>query len=338
MNSSSSFGSDSGVIERIRGAYRQLPEEEKAKIVKFAARRRFTHDLFENWRQQSGLETAEILRNIADERQSEPIRERLDAALLKDGNEQLLIDTITNYLTEGNQDLLASVTDWVARAKAAGSEGASLETPEALRAHLQGGLLEAIARGGLLHPAVPASVPEQNQSKVPVEAPSIEAEADHPVDGWSKQGGLPADKIAALEQLDELGELMDSIQSDIGRIRNVTGAIDLGALERKLRRANLLAWGLRQFAGSAGNWDSSEALREVIHSIPDVHAIWAAALAEFLEDVPVNHPLRRKRESAETIRDAAIGELRNFADLGALRKRCRDLSKTWRSGGAGQRR
>ena len=335
MNFSSSPESDPGVIERIRGAYRELPEEEKAKIVKFAALRRFTHDLFENWRLQSGLETSEILRNMADERRSEPVRERLDAALLKDGNEQLLIETITNYLKEGNQELLASVSEWVARAKSAGSEGASLEVPEAVKEHSQGGLLEAIARGGLLVQEVsPAPTPAQNQPEVAIAVPSIALAGVHPVDGLPEQGGVPADKTAALEQLDELGALMDSVQTDIERIRNVTGAIDLGALERKLSRANLLAWGLHQFAGSAGHWDSGDGLREVINSIPDVHAIWATALADLLEEVPVNHPLRRKREAAETIRDAAISELRNFADLGGIEETVpgpfEDVAAWWR--------
>jgi len=318
LMNSSSLEPDSSVIDRLRGAYQQLSNEEKAKIVAFAARRRFTNDLFETWLKQSGLESSEILRAVADEQQSEPVRERLDAALLKDGNEQLLIEAITKYLTEGNQDLLASVRDWVARAKAVGGEAAFLEAPADLQGHPQSGMLEALVRGGLLDPALVALMPKRESAELPVEAPSVAIESVTPPEGLVEHDGLPQDKTSALEHLDELDELVESIQSDIDRIRNVSGAIDLGALERKLRRANLLSWGLHQFAGNVGAWETGAGLREVIGAIPDMHRIWATALADFLEGVPINHPLRRKRESAETIRDAAVGELRNFADLGGI--------------------
>ena len=311
--------SESSAIERIRGAYQQLPPEEKAKLVRFIARRRFTDDVFENWRKKSGLETSDILQDVAEERQSEPVRERLDAALLEAGNEELLVEAVTKYLAGSDPELIASFSTWVAEAKSQAGEAdpaASVAAPEGLKNHPRAGLVEALVRGGLLAPAAEAEV--RPQAAPAAELPAVTSSNPAPLPPAAEIRRLPGDKIAALGQLDELEELMESIDGDVARIRDLKGALDLGALERKLRRASTLSVGLHAFAAEAGTWESAKGFRELLESIPDPHAIWAGALADFLESLPLQHPLRRKREAAEATREAAVGELRNFATLGGI--------------------
>jgi hypothetical protein len=336
MNPSLSTSSDGGAIERLRGAYRQLSSDEKAKFVKFAARRRFTHDLFENWLRQSGVDAAAILRSVAEESSTEPLRERLDETLLMEGNEPLLIDAVTKYLTEGDPVLLASVAEWVKRAKQEAGVGAAGESepPEELQRHPQGGLMTEALRGGLLdqalaqwivpreevseQPETPEPAPAATQDAAPAAAVPAAAPIAPVAPAASAPVPVPADKHAALGQLDELEELMESVEADIRRIRAVSGPMDLGALERKLRKASVISLGVYHFAAEHGSWEEVESLRGVIEAIPDPHSVWATALADFLQEVPISHPLRRKREAAELLRDAAISELRNFADQGGV--------------------
>ena len=269
-------------------------------MVRFMARRRFTDDVFDTWLKKSGLEISDILHDVAGERQSEPVRERLDAALLQAGNEALLVEAVTKYLMGSDPEVVASVSSWVSDAKAA----AVVAEPEIkpLADPAAPGEEGIDPRAELERAAAPAGDETMALTSSP------EPEMRH----------LPGDKIAALEQLDELEALMESIDSDMDRLRHIKGPVDLGALERKLRRVNVIALGLHGYAGPSGTWQTVQEFRELVESIPDLHATWAASLADFLEELPIHHPLRRKREAAELTREAAIGELRNFATLGGI--------------------
>ncbi len=101
----------SSVLEAVREAYQRLAEGEKAKIMRFTARHRFTDDNFENWLDQSGLLHGDLRREMIAERQLPPVREKLDTTLLS--NQGLMQDTITKYLAQGNPDLLNAVIEWV---------------------------------------------------------------------------------------------------------------------------------------------------------------------------------------------------------------------------------
>jgi hypothetical protein len=243
-----------------------------------------------------------------------------------EGNEPLLIDAVTKYLTEGDPVLLASIAEWVKTAKQeAGVEGlGEPEPPEELQRHPQGGLVTEALRGGLLDGALAQwMVPVQESSAERNAAETPQVESPEPVVSAPGSSSLaptieaatvsvpvplPTDKHAALGQMEELDDLMDSVEADIRRIRHVAGPMDLGALERKLRKASVISLGVYQFAAAHGSWNDAESLRGVIEAIPDPHSVWAAALADFLQEVPISHPLRRKREAAEMLRDAAISE------------------------------
>lgn len=98
-------------LDAIRNAYQSLAEGEKAKIMRFTARHRFTDDNFENWLSESGLLQGDLRREMIAERQLPPVRQKLDSTLLE--NKSLMQDTITKYLAQGNPDLLKSVIEWV---------------------------------------------------------------------------------------------------------------------------------------------------------------------------------------------------------------------------------
>lgn len=270
---------DSVAIERLRVAYKQLSPEERAKVVVLAAKGRFCSDLFENWSRQSGVDGEELLRCVAGAGSLDGVRERLETTLLQEGNEALLIEAVNRFLAE-NPGAFDGLRQHASNAKQS-TAGAEPQSPGAL----------------------PSDVVPPQTAAVPVEKNEV---------------AVPRDKGAALGQLDELEALMESVDSDIRRLRDVSGPIDLGALERKLHRASRISLGLHQYGAELGNWQSAGALREAIEAIPDAHAVWAGQLADFLGRVPVNHPLRRKRGELESLRDAAISDLRNFADLGGV--------------------
>ncbi|RFC43465.1 MAG: hypothetical protein DVB23_002641 [Verrucomicrobia bacterium] len=339
MNPSPTLSTDPGVTEGLRQAYRQLSSEEKIKFVEFAARRRFTSDLFENWSRQSGVDAEELLRSVAGSGLTEPLRERLDATLLMEGNEALLIEAVMRYLPAMQPALLATVKKWAAEAKLSAGGAGAPEPPEELQRHPQGALMTEALRGGFLDQVLAQGGDLGAGDLTEPESPGKEEMmvanrnvGPAPTDPVS----VPADKGAALEQLDELEELMDSVEFDIRRIRSAGGVVDLGALERKLRRASLLSLGVHRFVVERGSWEDAEGVRGVIEAIPDAHSVWANALADFLEEVPVNHPLRRKREEIEALRDAAISDLRNFADLGGVEEEvpgpAREVDAWWNWG------
>tara|TARA_R110002096_G_scaffold147671_19_gene307745 strand:- start:10245 stop:11507 length:1263 start_codon:yes stop_codon:yes gene_type:complete len=138
-------------LDAIRDAYQNLAEGEKAKIMRFTARHRFTDDNFENWLSESGLLQGELRREMIAERQLPPVREKLDSTLLE--NKSLMQDTITKYLAQGNPDLLKSVIEWVRAERGRLSPNppeAVLETvnsnnaPDTLSSDPQYGLVRAV--------------------------------------------------------------------------------------------------------------------------------------------------------------------------------------------------
>jgi hypothetical protein len=275
----SSAVTPSALVEQVRGAYRSLSPEEQAKIRRFAVRARL--------RPPAGELPGVDLDSGSDGDAS--LRQRVDEVLLRPGNEGVLVEAVTRCLVEeGDRETLAALAAWVGQAKReAGAEG----LPGRLRGHPQAALLEALVRGGLLADRLPGA-----------------GEA-------SAKLANKADAVKAWEALEALGK---EIRATVDVLLGAAAAVDLGALERKLRRANEIAWALRAYAGPLGAWTDSGTLRELIVAAPDRHGIWAEALAGYLETVPVRHPLRRKREAAECVREAAVGELRNFATLGGV--------------------
>ncbi len=102
-------------LDDVRSAYQELAEGEKAKIMRFTARHRFTDDNFENWLSESGLLHGDLRREMIAERQLPTVRDKLDSSLL--ANQGLMRDTITKYLAQGNAELLQNIVEWVRQEK-----------------------------------------------------------------------------------------------------------------------------------------------------------------------------------------------------------------------------
>ncbi len=275
-----------GDLESFRDLYQGLDADKRAHLIRIVVRSRFTEPLFDRWLRASGVEAAELQAHGGE---SVSARERLEESLLQEGNEDLLVAALTSYLREADGDTVRGVAGWVSQAKAEAGAGA---------------VTDAVAPGQL--------VGENQEAEVAASGSGRDAGPCGPSGEW------PGDKVTALAWLSDLEGLMARVEEDIVRLKNAVGGVDLGSLERKLGRANHLAWGLREYGATLGHWNTSAELRDLIGTTPDTHAIWAEGLADYLETVTVAHPLRRKRELAGLLREAAIGELRNFATLGGV--------------------
>lgn len=359
-------------LDEVRIAYQDLHESEKAKIMRFTARQRFTDDLFETWLKESGLE-AEVPRDVVAERGRDSVRVQLDATILKEENERLLADTLRKYYTDGERDLLEMLVHWVrAEKEAAGDVAAeefeqvlaTKEVPDELGDHPHYLLLRASLAGGLLDRAMldleaqeesEASAPEsmdevevenvpilfpkaaeqgekaeeavaesevtdqEEVAEVEVEKPEVQEEGPE-VAEEVKAGivAVPLNKKEALFQMEELDSLSAELSQQVEGLHAGKQGIDPENMAKQAIRASALGQSLRSFATPLGTWNTGRELKSLIEEIPDAHVVWAEGLADFLSKLPIQHPLRRKRDAAEQLRQAAVSELMNFATLGGV--------------------
>ena len=247
-------------FDPIRDAYRSLSEGEKARIMRFIARHRFTDEAFEIWLRESGLDRGDLRREMIAERQLPPVRDRLDAAILEPKNERLMRDTLTKYLADSEQDLLKQVVIWVrqnhpdddrevaVQVKTAFAQG---EAPEELDRQAQFELLSSVAQQGWLDARI-------NELAQTIEVPSFEK--DEPEVETPSAPDVDLASLAA--SYSELLAACDEIEGEVVELRLANG---LGNLPDLLDRASLLfqtvAEGLARAGAVAGDFSSVQEIR-----------------------------------------------------------------------------
>ncbi len=329
-------------LKPLRLAYESMAEAEKAKIMRFTARHRFTDDLFETWLRESGLQTGELRREMIAERELPSVREKLDAALLRESNEPLLRDTITKYLTKGDNQLLRDIIAWVEQTKATGLEPVSLcirqtlgteAAPDDLGTHPQFALVAAALQSGLLdetveqlaHEVRALALPQSNGSdEVQVTIAARESDpATHSLDSESLAPSSPripeeCPEASMNERVDQLQKLADEIEAGVQKLRLAKFHSNPAHLTSRIHEAAGLARQIADYVAPLGEWTSVEELAALASIPPYSHQDWAEDLVELLQSMACTHPLRRKREAGEALRSGAIDELLNFKALGGI--------------------
>lgn len=302
-------------VVAVRRAYSELHEPEKGSIMRFIARRRFTDETFEAWVRLAGLQTGEVRREAIAERQLPMIRERLDAALLDDANGELLGRVVGSFLRDDEPELSEEIVAWVQDHWAGATEEdlsasvrGALESevlPAAITGHPWFGLVRAALVGGLLDEWLKCLAAEVDGDRKEAKEESVTA-----------SGTGPARRSLGLRKAwDELQRDLDALAAAVERLRTlpepgseagITESLRVNLARVEQMRADLLAAGV-------SSWKDAADLADQIRQLREPHSFWAESLGQYLAERAVNHPLRRKRETFEQIREMAREELQVLA-------------------------
>lgn len=312
--------------EILRQAYRNLPEEEKARIMRSTARRRFTDDTFESWLRAAGLLAGEVRREAVANRRLPGVCEKLDEAVLDPGHAGLLRAAIVNFLRDEEPELPEAMARWEERVARTAAGESPMPGMDRQRQDEARRLLEN-PRFRLVRAALELGFLREG----PVPSPAAgEREGQHALHQCMQGEGRGAELAGHGEEREtgrwsarELRSRWAAWQKDWeawlgeverwrGLLEEASGARLVPELQRLLEHSREMRW--RCWEAGIRSWKDRAELEGQIGGLRETHSRWALGMVEYLRTWTAEHPLRRRRESALRKRDAALSELLALAE------------------------